>query len=135
MSRCLLAFQRGEHGADVEDELLTFRGKCDACIVDGAEEPGASGCFELADLTGQGDVLDAEVACGVLDAAMSGGARIGYGRARCAAALTQARDPPWSPGSRPPSYRAGPQVPRSHGWRAGLSTWAADDHEAPGMGH
>lgn len=61
-----------EDGLDVAGEFLAVGGQGDGSVRAGAQERGAGGVFELADLAVQGGALDADLAGGVEEAGLSG---------------------------------------------------------------
>jgi hypothetical protein len=64
--------ERPKHGADVAGELLAVGGQGDHPVRAGAQQRGAGGVLELADLAVQGGALDADLAGGVAEAGLPG---------------------------------------------------------------
>jgi hypothetical protein len=64
--------EHGEDRADVVGELLAVYGQGDRPVWADSQVRGAGGVFELADLAVQGGALDADLACGVQEAGLSG---------------------------------------------------------------
>jgi hypothetical protein len=64
--------QHVEYRDDVAGELLAVDGQGDCPVRGGAQERDAGDVFKLADLAGQGGVLDTEVPGRVAEAGLSG---------------------------------------------------------------